>query len=263
MNMRRWTLVGAIAVAALAGMVTASAAGAARFKIAFAGQDTLTWKVTEGPGASAACGRSGLGSQVVRFADAHPITTQIGPAPQSGHPVGFGPKRETELALPGRATMTRVDETTVPAGCTPIPVKDCGAKPLPAFFPVLGAVGSNRVDMTAEYWRDVPEGPFGNCLALQTPEGLLGSETFYHGWSFGTVMPENANVRVATPPLSLSRISRGRTYRVGAHTSFGLSDHDLHGSAIFFNGVPPGTLLGGPASVSDSLSWQITLTRVG
>jgi hypothetical protein len=261
MNMRRWALVGATAVAVLAG--TTAVAGAARFKITFAGQDTLTWKVAEAPGASAACGRSGSGSQVVRFAGAHSITTQIGPAPLPGHPVGFGPRRETEIALPGRATMTRVDETTVPAGCAPIPPKDCGTKPLPAFFPVLGAVGSNRVDLTGEYWRDVPEGPFGNCLALQTPEGLLGSETSYDGWNFGTVIPEKQNVQVATQPFSLSRIGRGRTYRVGAHKSFGLSDHDLHGSAIFFNGVPPATLLGGPASVSDSLSWQITLTRVG
>jgi hypothetical protein len=245
--------------------VSPAGAGAARFKVTFAGTDTLSWSVAAGP----ECTRSGSGRQTVHFADTHPVTAQIGrlraPARSRVPVIVFGPRPEGALAVPGSATVTRSDESTLsPGQCNPMPAKDCASKPLPEFVPMIWGSDNGGFALHAEYWPEAPAAPFANCLSLQTPVNLLGTETPYDGWMFGDELPWRRTGDIATPPLTPGRLRVGHSYRFAAHRIVRLTDADIHGYAIFFNGREgPAEVLGGEKSISDDVFWQVTLKRVG
>jgi hypothetical protein len=259
--------------AALAGVIAsilaagvAAGAPAARFTVTFAGHDTLVWSVAAGR----ECTRSGPGHQGVEFADAHPVTTQIGrlraPARSRRPVLVFGSGHEGGLDVPGKATVTRVDETTLsPGRCNPMPAKDCAGKPLPRFFPTIWGSDSGGFALHGPYWKDEPEAPFGNCLSMQTPENLAHNEVPYTGWQFGDQLPWREHGDIVTRPLSPGRLHLGRTYKFAAHRVIQLTDADLHGYVIFSNGLGGtmgGEVLGGETVITDNISWEITLKRV-
>ena len=209
--MQTWGCSLAFLTCALALIVGASpAAGSPRYMVSFKGTDTLSWSVGERP----ECGRSGSGVQRVVFAGATPVAVGIVDVPSSsGSHFGFGPKH-TGLTFTGHGTVTRTDETTGSywprSGCVGIPAKDCGTKPLPGFEPVI--IGGERMGVTLEgpYWHyDNEAAPFRNCMALQTPEGLAGNESFYTGWRFGESVPPVTPA--ASPPArsSFANCARG------------------------------------------------------
>ncbi len=262
---RRGAAIAALAVLAAGG--AAGAADAARFTVSFAGRDTLAWSIAPGP----ECTRAGSGVQTVEFASTHPVTAQIGQlrAPvRSRTPVlVFGRKHEGALTVPGRATITRTDETTLSLGrCDPMPPKDCGSKQLPQFSPSIWGSDNGGFALHAEYWRDEPEAPYGNCMAFQTPENEAGHEAPYTGWEFGDEIPRQENGDVSSRPLSPARLHIGRTYKFTGHRVIQLDDSGLPGYVIWPNGRAgdvASELLGGEATVTDNVSWQITLKRVG
>ncbi len=264
-HLQRKTVVAALAAVAAAGQ--AGAADAARFKVTFSGRDTQTWSVAAGP----ECTRAGSGRQAVEFAAAHPVTAQIGQlhARARGHSLVlvFGRAREGALTVPGEATVTRVDETTLsPGQCDPMPPKDCGSRPLPQFFPTIWGSDNGGLALHGEYWRDEPEAPFENCLAFQTPEDADGNSTPYTGWEFGDEIPRQEHGDIATRPLAPASLRIGRTYRFTAHRTIQLSGANLAGFVIWPNGRAGNTaseVLGGETSITDDISWQIALTRVG
>lgn len=264
-HMQRKAVVAVLAATAAAGQ--AGAAQAARFRVSFSGRDTLAWSVAAGP----ECTRAGSGSQTVEFASTHPVTTRIGrlraPARSRVPVLVFGRAREGAVTVPGTATVTRVDETTLsPGQCDPMPAKDCGSKPLPQFFPTIWGSDSGGLALHGEYWRDEPEAPFENCMAFRTPENEAGHEAPYTGWEFGDQIPRQENGDVSSRPLSPARLRVGRTYHFAAHRIIQLSGADLPGYVIWPNGRAGATaseLLGGETTATDNVSWQIALTRVG
>jgi hypothetical protein len=249
----------------LVASIPAASAGAARFRVTFAGSDTLTWSVPAGP----ECTRSGSGEQRVVFADTKPVTTLIGqvraPARSRVPVLVFGSAHRGGLFASGRATLTRVDETTLsPGQCDPMPAKDCGSRPLPQFEPIIWGSDSGGFALHGEYWGEEPAPPFRNCLALQTPVNLLGTETPYTGWHFGEEIPRRDSGDIATRQVSPARLRLGQTYRFGVHRIIHLTDADVRGYAIVPNGREgPAEVLGGEKTITDDISWQITLKRVG
>jgi hypothetical protein len=244
----------------------ATNASAARFRVTFAGRDALVWSVAAGR----ECTRSGTGHQTIEFAAAHPVIAQISqlhaPARSRRLVLVFGRAREGGLEAPGRASLTRVDETTLaPGQCDPMPAKDCGSRPLPRFFPTIWGSDSGGFALHGPYWRDEPEAPFRNCLSMQTPENLAHNEVPYNGWQFGDQIPWQEHGDVVTRPLSPRSLRLGHTYSFAAHRVIQLTDSDLHGYTIFDNGLggTSGEVLGGEKSITDNISWQITLKRIG
>jgi hypothetical protein len=264
-NAQRCALRAVLVVVASAGL--ASAASAARFKVTFAGRDTMAWSVAAGP----ECTRAGSGRQTVEFAATQPVIAQIGqlraPARGRGLVLVFRRAHEGALTVPGKATVTRVDETILsPGQCDPMPAKDCASKPLPQFFATVWGSDSGGLALHGEYWRDEPEAPFENCMAFQTPENEAGHEAPYAGWEFGDEIPRQETGDISSRPLSPARLRIGHTYKFTAHRILQLSDASLPGYVIWPNGRAGSTaseLLGGDTTVTDNVSWQITLERVG
>jgi len=257
-----------LVLVAAAGAALTGVARAARFKVAFSGHDTLAWSVAPGP----ECTRSGSGQQTIEFADARPVTAQIGQLRVRGHViVVFGRRHEGGLSVPGTASVTRSDETILsPGRCDPMPAKDCGARPLPHFSPMVWSAENGGLALHGEYWRDQPDAPFLNCMGFQTPENEAANEGSYSGWHFGDELPRRINEQgeagdIASRPLSPTSLHIGHTYRFAVHRVIQLSGADLHGYVIWPNGregPAVSEVLGGETTVTDNVSWQITLRRL-
>jgi hypothetical protein len=262
----RRTLLPVLATAASA--APAGVAQAARVRVSFSGQDTLAWSVAAGR----ECTRFGSGRQTVTFADRRPVTAQMGALRARGHTlVVFGRAHEGALSVPGTASVTRVDETTLsPGNCDPMPAKDCGVRALPQFFPTVWSAENGGLALHGEYWRDEPDAPFLNCMGFQTPESAAGNERPYSGWHFGDELPRRINSDneagdIASKPLSPASLRIGHTYRFVAHRVIQLSGGDLHGYVIWPDGregPAVSEVLGGETTVTDNVSWQITLKRL-
>jgi hypothetical protein len=165
---------------------------------------------------------------------------------------------------PGKATVARVDDTTLsPGACDPMPAKDCGSKSLLHFVPTIWGADSGGFALHGSYWQFQPDAPFDNCLGFQTPKNLAGNGGTYNGWQFGDSIPWRETGDIATRPLSPQKLRVGRTYRFAAHRVIQLTDADLHGYVMSPNGVAGYLLLGGQTSITDNVSWQITLKRLG
>jgi hypothetical protein len=144
-----------------------------------------------------------------------------------------------------------------------MPAKDCASEPLPHFVPTIWGADNGGFALHGSYWQFQPDAPFSNCLGFQTPENLVGNGRAYSGWQFGDSIPSRETGDMAARPLSPQRLSIGRTYRFAAHRVIQLSDGDLHGYVMSPNGVAGYLLLGGDTSITDNVSGQITLKRLG
>jgi hypothetical protein len=278
--MRSSRLPGWLAVPIVLAIVLAAGYGemadAARFAVSVRGRDTLAWSVEQ----AGSCVRGGSGRQTVEFANARPVTLQIGRESSRGSQVLVFQHEHGGVFVAVHATVTREDNTTgsftFHEGCEPLPAKDCGTQPLPHFAPALSDDEQAGFTLHGPYY---PTGnpPFHNCLALVTPINLVGVESFYKGWEFGETLLSREDATMATRPVSPQALQVGRTYRFAAHRIVHLSDGNLHGFVISDDGgsgspeieigqpETPRTddTLGGGASITDNASWEITLKRVG
>lgn len=253
----------------------ATTANAARFTVSVRGSDVLAWTV----GQAGECGRSGSGQQTVEFSDTHPVTVKIARVPsRGGQWLVFG-REHGGVMIPSQGTATRTDNTTgsftYREHCESIPAKDCGTQPLTGFEPSVLSNDHAGFTLTAPYWQ-YGEPPFHNCIALITPVNLVGNEQPYTGWDFGDQMLTRDEGTMATRPVSPQALRVGRTYHFAAHKVFHLSDGELHGYVISDNGgsgspdvelgepeaAQAGDTLGGDRSITDTVSWVVTLKRV-
>jgi hypothetical protein len=257
-----------------AGLVVVPGASGARFSLTLHARDTLAWNAPK----ALECARTGSGTQTVDIRTTHPFTTQLsrgGSPGVKGELLLFGGRYGGAL-FPATGTVTRVDDTTggfLHEGCQPLPPKDCGTRPLTAFHPYL--FGTKRLGFTlaTNYWE---QPPFTNCMALQTPVNEPDAGSFYTGWEFGEVWPQFASrpgSGFSTKAISPAAMVVGHTYRSAGHTVFHVADRELHHYLIDSNGgsgtgeiaqdQSPGDTLGYERSVTDTLSMEVAIKRVG
>jgi hypothetical protein len=279
----------------LAGSVAGSAE-AARFIVTLRGHDSLAWNVAT-PGD---CGRSGNGLQSVDFhaTDRHPVQisqVRVRVGGRLATVLEFGGLGS--LTMDGQGTIRRQDNTTgfYPArdGCAPIPPKDCGTQQLthpfgggdarPGFEAMIWSNRHAGLAVEASYWGVPPslaDAPFGNCMALMTPISLIhnGSQRDYVGWQFGDQMlllmnSLNYDYAPASRTVSPTKMRIRHSYDFAVSKQVRLTDAGLSpwweiganggdGSGDTPTEQSPGADLGGNRSITDTLSWQITLKRV-
>ena len=280
-----------IIVAAGALPTSAIAAKAPRFAVSVSATDVQDWTVAN---PATGCTRYGSGRQTVRFASKHAVLVSIRerrtpPKKETGlFFTGPGAVNYT-LSMAGKGTVTREDGTvyTPPDPGQPCDAaaaaRDCGARALEDVRNYRGQFGlddperfhltllnqRDHLVLQSLYWES-EESAFANCLALTTPEGCCADQPpFWNGPMLGDQLYDGADAPM-TPRVHPLALRRGHTYRfraTGHYTlrvdpNVTLNSRFGHGKfELMSSGIPRGDL-GSPRSVTQTITWVVTLRRV-